>query len=186
MHYAIRHNDVFASLPAYPHEFHFSRFLLALPFLLSHRIVFISNRLICYCLPIKQENANSLVKWIQILFQVAIRSRDLSFVLTYIHNLYARAHYMFEVYLDFTHIYAHWNFHHVRIFLQFDFPPASIFMQTIARRRERKKISLKCKLESIGLRFITAIIAICFWHFNYFPGSFTPFTFYFIFLLWLF
>ena len=32
---------------------------------------------------------------------------ELSFVLTYIHNLYARAYYMFEVYLDFAHIYAH-------------------------------------------------------------------------------
>ena len=88
---------------------------------------------------------------------------ELSFVLTYIHNLYARAYYMFEVYLDFAHIYAHWNFYHVRILLQFDFPPTSMCKQSRGDDDEReKKISLKCKLESIGLRFITGIIAICF------------------------
>lgn len=95
-------------------------------------------------------------------------------------------HYMFEVYLDFAHSYLR-----IEISIMCEFSSVwfstRVDEQTIARRRE-EKISLKCKLESIGLRFITAIIAICFWHFNYLFGSFTPFNFYFIFfrLLWLF
>ena len=62
---------------------------------------------------------------------------ELSFVLTYIHNLYARAYYMFEVYLDFAHLCA-LKFLSCANLASVWFS-TNVDVQTFARRRRRRE-----------------------------------------------